>query len=126
MAEQTPGGMPPAEALQLGKLVEVGDGAVVSRTLAKGAAGTLTVFAFDKGQELSEHSAPFDAYVTVLDGEALLVIGGKEVETAAGETVLMPANVPHAVKAPQRFKMLLVMLKNPSEPTESETKGDRP
>jgi len=117
MAGQTPGGIPPAEALRLESLVEYGEGAVVSRTLAKGASGTLTLFAFDEGQELSEHSTPFDAYVTVLDGKALLVIGGKEVEATAGETVLMRAEVPHAVKATRRFKMLLIMFKKPSDPT---------
>ena len=106
-------GMPAAEAVRLESLVEYGDGAVVSRTLAKGTAGTLTVFAFDEGQELSEHSAPFDAYVNVLDGEAVFIIGGEQVRAIRGETVLMPADIPHAVQAPQRFKMLLVMLKNP-------------
>jgi len=104
--------MPPAKALSLGTLVDYGEGAIVSRTLAKGAAGSLTVFAFDKGQELSEHSTPFDAYVNVLEGETLLVIGGNEVRARAGETVRMPAGIQHAVKAPERFKMLLVMLKN--------------
>jgi quercetin dioxygenase-like cupin family protein len=110
------GAMPPAEAVRLATLADYGEGAIVSRTLAKGPAGTLTVFAFDKGQELSEHSTPFDAYVTVLDGETLLVIGGNEVRAKTGETVRMPAHIPHAVKAPDRFKMLLVMLKN--EPAE--------
>jgi quercetin dioxygenase-like cupin family protein len=105
--------MPAAVAIRLEDLVDYGAGAVVSRTLAKGKAGTLTVFAFDEGQELSEHSAPFDAYVMVLHGEALLVVGGKEIRAHTGETVLMPADVPHAVKAPHPFKMLLVMVKNP-------------
>jgi quercetin dioxygenase-like cupin family protein len=107
-----PGAMPPARALRLGTLADYGEGAIVSRTLVKGPAGSLTVFAFDKGQELSEHSTPFDAYVTVLDGEAILVIGGNEVRAKVGETVRMPAGIPHAVKAPERFKMLLVMLRN--------------
>ena len=110
--QPTSGAMPPAEAVRLATLADYGEGAIVSRTLAKGPAGTLTVFAFDKGQELSEHSTPFDAYVTVLDGETLLIIGGNEVRAKAGETVRMPAHIPHAVKAPERFKMLLVMLKN--------------
>ena len=96
---ELPGAMPPAEALRLTDLVAYGEGAIVSRTVARGPAGTLTVFAFDKGEELSEHSAPFDAYIVVLDGEAALTIGGKEVTAVAGETVLMPANIPHAVKA---------------------------
>ncbi len=71
----------------------------------------LTLFAFDKGQALSEHSAPFDAIVQILDGEAELVIGGKSVTAGAGQTVLMPADVPHGVNAPSQFKMLLVMIR---------------
>ena len=109
--KDTSGGIPAGEALGLAGLVEYGDGAVVSRTLAKGGAGTLTDFAFDKGQGLSEHSAPFDAFVHVLDGEATVTIGGKPVVACAGDIVLMPADVPHALDASQRFKMLLVMLK---------------
>ncbi len=111
--------MPEAKALRLGSLVDYGEGAVVSRTIAKGAAGTITVFAFDKGQELSEHSAPFDAYVTVLDGTGELVIDGKPVRAKSGETVLMPADIPHAVLAPEPFKMLLVMLRNPKKSEEN-------
>jgi len=114
MGEQTKGetgGMEPAVAVRLADLVDYAPGAVVSRTLAKGPAGTLTVFAFDEGQELSEHSAPFDAWVDVLDGTVLLTIGGKPVTAKAGETVRMPAVVPHAVRATTRFKMLLVMIK---------------
>ena len=114
--EPKPGAMPPARPLRLGTLTDYGEGAIVSRTLSKGPAGSLTVFAFDKGQELSEHSTPFDAYITVLDGETVLVIGGNEVRAKLGESVCMPAGIPHAVKAPERFKMLLVMLRNdPSE-----------
>ncbi|OGQ82071.1 MAG: cupin [Deltaproteobacteria bacterium RIFOXYA12_FULL_58_15] len=113
MGESKPGAIDPATAVQLEQLVNYGAGAVVSRTLAKGPAGTLTVFAFDEGQELSEHSAPFDAYVTIVDGTAMLIIGGKEVVAEKGETVLMPADIPHAVRATQPFKMLLIMLKNP-------------
>ena len=105
------GAIEEAKALKLDELVEYGAGAVVSRTLAKGPAGTLTIFAFDEGQELSEHSAPFDAYVTVLDGKARLTIGGEPVDAQVGEVVLMPAHVPHAVAGPGRFKMMLVMLK---------------
>ena len=109
--KQDGGAMPAAEALQVSGLVEYGAGAIVSRTLSKGKAGTLTVFAFDQGQELSEHSAPFDAYVQVLDGTVRLTIGGKPVQAKSGSLVLMPANVPHAVKAETRMKMLLTMLK---------------
>ena len=103
-----------AKALRLAELVDYAPGAVVSRTLQKGPAGTLTVFAFDEGQELSEHSAPFDAWVSVLDGEVLLTIGGAPVPAKTGETVLMPADIPHAVRATTPFKMLLIMIKDRS------------
>ena len=86
--------------------------AVVSRALVSGMAGSVTLFAFDRGQQLSEHTAPFDALVQVLDGEAQLTIGAKLVRARAGQMVLMPASVPHAVKAPERFKMLLTMIRN--------------
>jgi len=92
-------------------LVEYAKGSVVSRTVAKAPTGTLTVFAFDRGQGLSEHVAPFDAWVHVLDGRVLLTIGGRSVDAQAGDLVLMPANVPHAVNAPERFKMLLTMFR---------------
>jgi quercetin dioxygenase-like cupin family protein len=104
----------PAIAHPLASLVEVAPGAVVSRTLAKGPSGTLTIFAFAAGQGLSEHSAPFDAYVQILTGEATLAIGGSPVAARAGDLVLMPANVPHAVHAVTAFKMLLVMFKEPT------------
>jgi quercetin dioxygenase-like cupin family protein len=83
----------------------------VSRAILDSKAGTLTLFAFDAGQKLSEHSAPFDATVVVLDGRAHLTIGGKPVTAGAGEVVLMPANAPHAVDAVERFKMLLIMIR---------------
>lgn len=106
-------GLPAAEPVDLGALVAYQPGGVVSRTLVKKTGGTVTVFAFDEGQALSEHTAPFDAIVQVLDGEALLVIGGKKVPARAGQTVLMPADVPHAVNATTRFKMLLTMVRDP-------------
>jgi quercetin dioxygenase-like cupin family protein len=109
--QKDPGAMPAAEALPVAALVDYGAGAIVSRTLSKGKAGTLTVFAFDAGQELSEHSAPFDAYVQVLDGTATLTIGGKPVKATTGALVLMPATIPHGVRADTRMKMLLTMLK---------------
>jgi len=110
--EETSGSISAGEAIGLAGLVQYGDGAVVSRTLAKGGAGTLTVFAFDKGQGLSEHSAPFDAYVHILDGEAIVTVGGRPVTARAGDIVLMPADVRHSLEGAQRFKMLLVMLKH--------------
>ncbi len=102
---------PPSSAEKLETLVDYQDHAIVSKTLRKAANGNLTVFAFDAGQELSEHSAPFDAYVQVLDGNVELVIGGESVPASTGQLVLMPADIPHAVKANERFKMLLFMFK---------------
>ena len=109
--EQSGGGLAPARAEILDALVNYAEGSIVSRTLAENKAGTLTLFAFDADQGLSEHSAPYDAAVQVLDGEAELIIGGKPVRAAAGQLVVMPASVPHAVKAITRFKMLLTMLR---------------
>lgn len=100
--------------MRLEALVDYQEGAVVSRTLAKTSGGTLTLFAFAAGQGLSEHSAPFDAWVQILAGAGELVIGGKPVRAQAGETVLMPANVPHALHAAEPFKMLLTMLREPA------------
>jgi len=105
------GRVPTAEALNVAGLVEYVDGAVVSRTVAENSAGTLTLFAFDEGQGLSEHTTPYDAIVHILDGEAVLTIGDETVHAGAGQLVVMPANVPHAVKAEQQFKMLLIMLR---------------
>jgi quercetin dioxygenase-like cupin family protein len=110
--EQT--GLPPGEPVELAKLVGYQDGGVVSRTLVKKNGGTVTVFAFDQGQALSEHTAPFDAIVQVLDGDVELVIGGKKVPAQAGQTVLMPAGIPHAVNAITKFKMLLIMVREPA------------
>jgi quercetin dioxygenase-like cupin family protein len=99
------------KAWTLAELISYAPGSVVSRTLAENAAGTVTLFAFDAGQGLSEHSAPYDALVQVLDGEAQLKIGGKAVPARAGQLVVMPANVPHSVQAVKKFKMLLTMLR---------------
>ncbi|OHB76172.1 MAG: cupin [Planctomycetes bacterium RBG_16_59_8] len=103
--------LPAAKAFDLEKLVEYGEGAVVSRTLVQNDAGTITLFAFDKGEALSEHTAPFDAVVHLLDGEGEIVIGGRRHRVCRGEFIVMPAGVPHAVKAMKRFKMLLTMLR---------------
>ncbi len=93
-------------------LVAYQDGAVVSRILLKRGGGTVTLFAFDEGQSLSEHTAPFDAIAHVLEGEALITIAGTPATVRADEMVLMPANSPHAVAAVTRFKMLLTMLRS--------------
>lgn len=104
--------MPPAAALAPLGLAAYQAGAVVSRTLLKRAGGTMTLFAFDEGQALSEHTAPFDAVAHVLEGEAAITIAGTEIKVSAGEVVLMPANQPHAVNARTRFKMLLTMIRS--------------
>jgi quercetin dioxygenase-like cupin family protein len=102
----------PAQQVRVDELVDYAPDSIVSREIAKNKSGTVSVFAFDTGQGLSEHTAPFDAIVQVLDGEAELVIDGKKVITKAGETVVMPANIPHAVNANKPFKMQLIMLKD--------------
>jgi quercetin dioxygenase-like cupin family protein len=104
--------MPIAEVVRLIDLVNYQDGAVVSRTLVNRTTATVTLFAFDDGQGLSEHTAPFDAVAHLLEGEAEIVVSGKPLRTTAGEAVLMPANQPHSLKALSRFKMLLTMIRS--------------
>jgi len=98
-------------AMNLADSVDYAIGAVVSKTLLNKTTGTLTLFSFDAGQGLSEHSAPFDAAVIVLDGKARITIGGDPKQVAAGEMIIMPANIPHALHAEEPFKMLLVMIR---------------
>lgn len=105
------GELPPAQAVDWSDLLEVAAGAVTSRTLAKTAGGTLTLFAFDAGEGLSEHTAPFDAHVHVLDGRVELVIGGEKLIAVPGQLVRMPAGVPHSLRAIEPLRMLLVMLR---------------
>ena len=95
--------------------VSYAEGSVVSKELVRKKVGTLTLFAFDKGQGLSEHTAPYDAVVHVLDGVGTMVIDGKAVEAKAGELVIMPANIPHSVQANERFKMMLIMIREKVE-----------
>ncbi len=102
---------PVAKPVRMDDLIDYGDDAIVSRTLARTEAGTLTLFAFSAGQGLSEHTAPFDAFVQVVEGHLELVVDGKKVVAQAGENVLMPASIPHAVNATVNAKMLLFMLK---------------
>lgn len=99
------------EVKPLGKLLEYQDGSVVSRVLLKNKGGTVTLFAFDQGEGLSEHTAPFEALVFVVDGEAEVEIAGKGYSVRAGETITLPAGIPHAVRADTRFKMLLTMIR---------------
>jgi quercetin dioxygenase-like cupin family protein len=108
--------LPAAEALQLDSLVTPTEKGIASRVLVRTAAGNITLFAFDAGGELAEHSAPFDALVMTLRGVLTLTIGGKEVQAASDTIVLMPANVPHAVYAPEPARMLLIMLRAPHTP----------
>lgn len=100
-----------ARAVKLAELIEYQENAVVSRTVIDRKTGTVTLFAFDRGQGLSEHTAPFDALVYLVDGEARVTISGTALPVKAGEMVIMPANQPHALKAITPFKMLLVMIR---------------
>lgn len=100
------------KALKAKDLVGYDKGAVVSRTILQKKTGTVTIFSFDKGQGLSEHTAPFDAMVEILDGEAEILIAGKPYKVKAGEFIIMPANKPHALKAVKKFKMALVMIRS--------------
>ena len=101
-----------AQAVNLNGLVEYQAGSVVSRTIIDKKAGTVTLFAFDEGQGLSEHTAPYDALVFILDGEADILISGKPVRLKKGELTIMPANEPHALTAVTKFKMLLTMIRS--------------
>jgi len=105
-------GLAPAQTAKAADLVNYQDGAVVSREILKKPTGNVTLFAFDEGQGLSEHTAPFDALVQVLEGEAEISISGKPYIVGSGELILMPAGQPHALKAPQPFKMILTMLRS--------------
>ncbi len=96
---------------ELAGLVDYQAGSIVSRIILRAATGSVTLFAFDAGQELSEHTTPFDALVHVVDGQADVVISGHAHRVEAGEVIIMPANEPHAVKAPAQFKMLLTMIR---------------
>ena len=97
---------------ELEKLIDYQTASVVSKTLIKKSTGTVTLFAFDKGEGLSEHTTPFDALVYLVDGEAEITIAGKVNLVKKGEMIIMPANKPHALKAKESFKMMLVMVKS--------------
>lgn len=102
---------PKASVMRFADKVEYADGGVVSKQVLRNEAGNITLFAFDQGQGLSEHTAPFDALVQVLDGEVEIRIGGSPHRLKTGEAVIIPAGVPHALQAVRRFKMLLTMIK---------------
>jgi quercetin dioxygenase-like cupin family protein len=99
------------QVVQLATLLDYQEAAIVSRTVIDKKTGTVTVFAFDQGQGLSEHTAPFDALVYVLDGEAMITVAGVESRVVAGEMLIMPADKPHSLRAAKRFKMMLVMIR---------------
>jgi len=101
---------PQAQVLSLAEMASYQDGAVVSRQITKAQGGNITLFAFDAGQELSEHTAPFEALVQVLEGTATISIAGKSFQVEMGQAIILPAGEAHAVKATQRFKMLLTMI----------------
>ena len=100
-----------AQVGELADLVDYQEGSVVSRTVIDQKSGTVTLFAFDKGQGLSEHTAPFNALVYVIDGKAKITISGRLFEVTSGQAIIMPANQPHALEAIERFKMMLVMVR---------------
>ena len=105
-------GTPRAVPFNLADYVDYSDGSTVSKILLKKSTGNLTLFSFDKDQGLSEHTAPFDAVVYILDGQAEITVGGETNTVTAGEMLIMPANVPHALHAAERFKMLLTMIRS--------------
>ncbi|MFO7829758.1 MAG: cupin domain-containing protein [Bacteroidales bacterium] len=100
-----------SEVFDFAKKVNYSSDGIVSKKIIQKPVGNVTLFAFDQGQELSEHSAPFDALIQVLEGTAQIIIDKKPYEVAEGQSIIMPANIPHAVKAPSKFKMLLTMIK---------------
>ena len=104
---------PKSEILALDKEVKYSENSIVSRQVIKEATGNVSLFAFDKGQELSEHTAPFDALVQVLEGHAEISIAGNKYSLEQGSSIIMPADIPHAVEAVERFKMLLTMIRKP-------------
>ena len=106
-------GIPAAEALSLVNLITPAPHGIASRVLAKTGGGNVTLFAFDAGEGLSEHTAPFDALVLVIDGSLALTVGGRGVDAGPGTIVRMPANIPHAVDAREASRMLLIMLREP-------------
>lgn len=110
--QQSKRGLPVAQAIHGRDYIHYQDGSVVSREILKRETGNVTLFAFDAGQGLSEHTSPFDALVHMLEGEAEIVIAGKRLQAKSGDLVLMPAQQPHALKAVTKFKMLLTMIRS--------------
>jgi quercetin dioxygenase-like cupin family protein len=101
-----------SKTLTIDDLINYQEGSVVSREIVKKETGTVTIFAFDKGEGLSEHSAPFDAMVQIVDGTATITIGGQKNTVRKGQMIIMPANVPHALHALEKYKMILTMIRS--------------
>lgn len=101
-----------ATVFQFDELAQYSTDSIISRTVLNKQTGTVTLFAFDKGQSLSEHTAPFDALVQLVDGTGIIIINGKEFKLSSGESIIMPANIPHAVMAIEKFKMVLTMIRS--------------
>jgi quercetin dioxygenase-like cupin family protein len=101
-----------SKVFSFGKSIEYADGGIVSKTVLKKQTGNISLFAFAKGESLSEHTAPFDALIMVVDGKGEVIIGGKSFLLETGESIIMPANIPHSVHAIEKFKMVLVMIKS--------------
>jgi quercetin dioxygenase-like cupin family protein len=93
--------------------VSFADGSIVSKNVLKKDTGNISLFAFDKGEGLSEHTAPFDATVMIIDGKAEITVGGKVHLLETGDSIIMPANIPHALRAVEKYKMVLIMIKGP-------------
>ena len=110
--ETKPKGLNPASVVRVAELVNYQDGAIVSREIIKKPTGNVTLFAFDEEQGLSEHTAPFDALVQMVEGETEITISGQSYHVQGGEMILMPAGQPHALKALRRFKMILTMIRS--------------
>ena len=100
-----------SETFDFAQKVQYSNDGIVSKKIIQRSVGNVTLFAFDQGQELSEHSAPFDALIQVLEGKAQIILDKKPYDVSEGSSIIMPANIPHAVKAPAKFKMLLTMIK---------------
>ena len=111
MATKKKTGMQAGEAFNLKELVDYGKASVVSRILIKDMAGSVTLFAFDTDQELSEHTSPYNAFIQVIDGVGEFIIDGKSSQVTEGQVILLPANIPHAVNAASPFKMMLTMIR---------------
>jgi len=101
-----------AKVFSFNDSIEYSEGGIVSKTVLKKETGNISLFSFDKGEALSEHTTPFDAMIQVVDGKGEIVIGGKSYFLEAGQTIIMPANIPHAVKAVEKFKMVLTMIRS--------------